>query len=149
MNALLNAHFYEVFASGSPAITDPSLFASGGLEEGEISADQADFDRNLQIYTSQYEIATSDNMSAIRTILLNNDAARGNSIITSQQVALQEVANTDWNKYLSFQKTELQALLNLQNQMLSPNQPRPSADQIRTDYTNDYLTLFDANQAFT
>ena len=149
MNALLNASFYQVFASSSPVITDPSLIASGGLEEGEISADQADFDRNLQIYTSQYEIATSDNMSAIRAILLSNDAAGGNSIITSQQVALQEVANTDWNKYLSFQKTELQALSNLQNQILGPNQLRPSEAQIKTDYTNDYLTLFDANQAFT
>ncbi len=147
MNALLNAHFYEVFASSSPVITDPSLFASGGLEVGEISADQADFDNNLHFYISQYQIATSDNMSAIRAILLNNDAVGGNSIITSQQAALQEVANTDWNKYLSFQKTELQALSNLPNQLLSPNQP--STDQIRTDYRNDYRTLFDANQAFT
>jgi methyl-accepting chemotaxis protein len=152
MNALLNAKFYQIFASSSQVISDPSLFASGGLEDGEIRALEADFDRNLQVYTSQYEIATSDNMSNIRGILLGDDPTTGNVIISAQRTSLNEVAKTDWKvNYQPLQDQELNALQVLQAQLLnsSPGQPALSAAQVQQSYTQDYLTLHQANDAFT
>ncbi len=108
MNALLQAKFYQIFASESAgqngSITDPSLFASGGLVDGEIRALEADFDRNLPTYQSNYELATSPNMANVRNILQNNDAQNAQGIIDSQKQALSAVLSANgWQKYKSYQ----------------------------------------------
>ena len=150
MNALLNAKFYQIFASESPVIKDPSLYASGGLVDGEVRALEADFNRNLQVYINQYQVATSDNMSGIRTILLGDNPAGGKVIMNSQQAALEKVVNHDWkNSYQSLQEQELNALRDLQTKLLDPNIAPLTADQIRANYEQDYLTLTQANNAFT
>ncbi len=94
MNASLQARYNQVFASLSKVITDPSLSASGGLINGDILARQADFEQTLASYQSNYELATSDNMSTIRTILLNDNPATGPAIINDQQAALNAVNGT-------------------------------------------------------
>ncbi|HEV2581705.1 MAG TPA: methyl-accepting chemotaxis protein, partial [Ktedonobacteraceae bacterium] len=155
MNALLNAQFYQVFASQSHVINDPSLYASGGLDSGEIKELEADFDRTLPIYISQYGL-NSSNMSTVRSILLTDDPAAGNAIINAQQAALQNVATFDWNGKINGKQTEykyyqdqlLGALQGLQQQLLSSSTPLTPA-QVNADYNTDYPLLFNANQQFT
>src|SRR5215471_18423727 len=43
MNAFLQTRYYQVFASLSDVVHDPSLLASAGLINGDILARQADF----------------------------------------------------------------------------------------------------------
>ena len=112
MNASLQARYYQVFASSSKVITDPSLSASAGLINGDILARQADFEQTLQSYLSNYELATSDNMSTIRTILLNDNPATGPTIISDQQAALNAVNGTPstpglWAQYSNLQNQTL------------------------------------------
>src|SRR5437868_3255026 len=69
MNALLQARNAQVFASMSGSVHDPSLYASGTLINIDILTRRADFEQALKTYHSDYELATSSNMSTIRSIL--------------------------------------------------------------------------------
>src|SRR5579864_1061724 len=150
MNQALNTQFNNVFASLSRVITDPSLYAYGVLDSGEIKQLEADFDRQLQVYESQYGL-NSPNMSNVRSILVSDDPTGGNTIINSQQTALNNVAKVDWigtsktPGYKPFQDSVLRALQGLQNQ-LQKGQALTAAE-VNAAYVNDYPTLFSANQA--
>ena len=149
MNALLQAKFYQIFASHSDVITDPSLFASGGLVDGEIRALEADFDRNLVIYQNQYELATSPNMSIVRTTLLNDDPGEADQIIQSQQQALNQVigANGSWLIYKNYQDQEANQLERLQSDLQNGVFYTPA--QLKQKYQQDYDILHSAILAFT
>jgi methyl-accepting chemotaxis protein len=147
MNASLQARYYQVFASLSTVITDPSLSASAGLINGDILARQADFEQTLQSYLSNYELATSDNMSTIRTILLNDNPATGPTIISDQQAALNAVSGTDstnglWVQYRNLQDQTLNELQALEN-----NPPANTA-QLKNAYNVAYKNLWLANKQF-
>ena len=147
MNASLQARYYQVFASSSKVIIDPSLSASAGLINGDILARQADFDQTLQSYLSNYELATSDNMSTIRTILLNDNPATGPTIISDQQAALNAVNGTAstpglWANYRDLQDKTLGKL------QVIENNPSVSAAALKAAYNDAYKTLWHANQQF-
>src|SRR5437660_5715512 len=149
MNALLQAKFYQIFASQSKVVSDASLFASGGLVDGEIRALEADFDRNLRIYQNNYELATSTNMGNVRSILLGDDPAHGNEIMKAQQAAIQQVAsgNQAWSRYQLYQNQELSLLESLQSDLQKGIPYTP--DQINGKYQADYAVLHSAILAFT
>jgi len=145
MNASLQTRHNQVFASLSNVIRDPSLGASGGLINADIIARQADFEQTLVLYQSNYELATSDNMSTVHTILLNDNPTTGPAIITNQQEALEAVSGTHglWAQYKALQNAEL-----IQLQRLVDN---PPADPIalRHKYDQAYYSLWKANNQFT
>ena len=145
MNASLQTRHNQVFASLSNVIRDPSLGASGGLINADIIARQADFEQTLVLYQSNYELATSDNMSTVRNILLNDNPTTGPAIITNQQEALEAVSGTHglWAQYKALQNAEL-----IQLQRLVDN---PPADPIalRLKYDQAYYSLWKANNQFT
>jgi methyl-accepting chemotaxis protein len=145
MNASLQTRYNQVFASLSKVILDPSLTASGGLINADIIARQADFEQNLALYQSNYELATSDNMSTIRNILLNDNPATGPAIISGQQAALNAVSGPNglWVKYKTLQVTVLNQLGKL------VIQPPPDQNALRADYNRAYLTIWMANNSFT
>jgi methyl-accepting chemotaxis protein len=149
MNALLQAKFYQIFASHSGVIQDPSLFASGGLVDGEIRALEADFDRNLPIYQDQYELATSPNMSIIRSILQSNDPANAARITQSQQNALNQVIgpNQAWAKYKNDQDHLANNLESLQLDLQKGISYTPVV--INQKYQQDYAILHSAILDFT
>src|SRR5690242_4624004 len=94
MNALLQTRFAQVFARNSAAVGgDPSLEASGGLVEADITALELDFKNNLTSYQQNYEIANSDNMRTIRNILTSD--APHSTVASTQLTALNDVANND------------------------------------------------------
>lgn len=131
MNALLQARFAQVFAQNSPALAhDPSLQASGQLTSADVAALEIEFDQSLTTYQDTYEIATSGNMSVIRNILTSDTPDHGSQLISSQQSALNDVINTDWNTYRALQDKVLKEL-----------------DQ-GADYTSSYADLYQANLAF-
>src|SRR5215831_18771931 len=70
MNALLQARFAQVFAQGSTAInSDPAFEALGQLNNSNVVALEIEFGQTLTNYRNTYEIATSSNMSVIRSLL--------------------------------------------------------------------------------
>ncbi len=147
MNASLQARYYQVFASSSKVITDPSLSASAGLINGDILARQADFEQTLVSYLDNYELATSDNMSTIRTILLNDNPATGPTIISDQQIALNAVSGTDstnglWAQYRNLQDQTLNKLQALENK------PPANAALLKVAYNVAYKNLWLANKQF-
>ena len=82
-------------------------------------------------YQSNYELATSDNMSTIRTILLNDNPATGPTIISDQQAALNAVNGTAstkglWAQYRNLQDQTLNKLQAFRKQTSSK---RSSAEQ--------------------
>jgi methyl-accepting chemotaxis protein len=149
MNALLQAKFYQIFASHSGVINDPSLFASGGLVDGEIRALEADFGRNLTIYQNQYELATSPNMSTVRGILQNDDPTNAAQLTLSQQGALDQVigSNQTWAKYKNDQDQVANLLEGLQTDLQNGKSYTPLA--INQKYQEDYAILHSAISDFT
>ena len=145
MNASLQTRHNQVFASLSDVIRDPSLSASGGLINADIIARQADFEQTLALYQSNYELATSDNMSTVRSILLNDNPATGPAIINNQQEALEAVSGPKglWAQYKALQNAELIQLQNL------VNNPPADPNALRIQYDQAYLTLWKANNQFT
>src|SRR5260221_654858 len=89
MNSQLLASEYNVFAILGENIHDSSMFASGALLSGDIINREANFQQGLTNYQSNYNLATSDNMSTVRTILMNDNPTGG--IIQDQQNALKSV----------------------------------------------------------
>ncbi|HEV7235556.1 MAG TPA: HAMP domain-containing methyl-accepting chemotaxis protein, partial [Ktedonobacteraceae bacterium] len=145
MNALLQTRHDQVFASLSNNVHDPSLAAAGGLFSADIAARAAEFNLAVNSYSDSYEIATSSNMSGIRSILLNDNATTGPGIIKDQQDALHAVtsANGLWTQYKGLQESELQQL-----QSLEGNTSLTTA-QLAAKYNQAYLTLWKANNVFT
>ncbi len=145
MNASLQTRHNQVFASLSNVIRDPSLSASGGLINADIIARQADFEQTLALYQSNYELSTSDNMSTVRSILLNDNPATGPAIISGQEEALEAVSGPRglWAQYKILQDAELIQLQNLVD--------HPPADEtaLRIQYDQAYYTLWKANNQFT
>jgi methyl-accepting chemotaxis protein len=111
MNALLQARFAQVFAQGSSALHgDPSLRASGALTGTEVSALELDFSQTLVSYQQNYELASSANMSIIRSILKSDAPDHGQQVINDQLTALNAVAQSEWQNYQTFQDKVLQDL---------------------------------------
>lgn len=127
MNALLQARHAEAFATG---IKDPSMGASGQLIRTDILARETDFDQTLISYQRDFDLATSDNMSDIRSILLSDDPS--GTIVNDQQMALNDVIKNQWPAYKVLQDQELT--------LLQGNNP---------SYQQAYKILFDANARFT
>lgn len=150
MNALLQAKFYQIFASESAVITDPSLSASGGLVDGEIRALEIEFDRSLNTYITSYGLSNSPNMATVRTILQTNDATNAQSIIDSQSQSLNQVSGSDgwWTKYKISQDQLLSNLEKLQTQ-LQAGDHATSIKLNATDYPVDYELLYQASLSFT
>src|SRR5712692_6704212 len=132
MNALLQARHAEVFASLGGSVQDPSMNASGQLINNDILARETDFDQTLVKYQQDFELATSPNMSAIRTILLSDDPT--STIISDQQAILNTVMQRQWPAYKKLQDEELA--------LLHPKTGKPF-------YPAAYKKLFDANAEFT
>ncbi len=132
MNALLQARHAEIFASLGGSVQDPSMNASGQLINNDILARETDFDQTLVKYQQDFELATSPNMSAIRTILLSDDPT--STIISDQQAILNTVVQRQWPAYKKLQDEELA--------LLEPKTSKPS-------YLAVYKKLFDANAQFT
>ncbi|HEX6482278.1 MAG TPA: HAMP domain-containing methyl-accepting chemotaxis protein [Ktedonobacteraceae bacterium] len=144
MNALLRARENEIFASKSGVVTDPSLGAAGGLVDSEINNRQSEFDQALKTYQSNYELATSSNMSTIRGIIQSDNP---NSTITSdQQRALNDVMygpNGQWPAYENLQKSEIQLLEQFDAQ------PTYTPAELNKAYQRAYPILYQANLKFT
>ena len=131
MNALLQARFAQVFAQNSTALNgDPALEASGQLTGADVAALEIEFGQTLTSYQNTYEIATSSNMSVIRSLLMSDSPDQGHQLITEQKTALDAVANTDWSTYQA-----------LQDQVLN------ELDQ-NVDYFTTYTIFYEANQVF-
>ncbi len=145
MNASLQTRHNQVFASLSNSVTDSSLAASGGLINADIATREVEFNSTLNSYADTYEIATSSNMSGIRTILLNDNQSASSEIIGDQQRAISAVTGTNglWAKYKVLQDSELSQLQNLEN-----NPPQTKGD-LNNRYQQAYLTLWNANSVFT
>ena len=121
MNALLTTRENEIFAKKSAIVTDPSLGAAGGLIDSDINNRQSEFDQALKDYQNNYELATSSNMSTIRSILQSD--APNSTIIPDQQRALNDVINNQWPAYESYQKREILLLEGFDTQQTySPTQ---------------------------
>lgn len=146
MNALLQTDFNQVFASLSNVVKDSSLYASGGLNDKELHYLEAQFQQTLTTYVGKYELATSDNMANVRTILLNDDPTNGNNIINTQKTALDNTIGY-WKKYKQSQDALLNTLNTLQQDVLNGN--IPSQAQINADYNRVYPTMWQANYDFT
>ena len=147
MNAVLEAFHNEIFGSLSGVIKDPSFFSSGALLDGEVRAREAEFDQALKTYQSSYQIATSSNMSTIRSILLNDSPAGGNQIINSQQAALESVINNLWPQYKSDQDLVLSDLEQYQSELQAGFAPTSATtNQL---YEADYEHLYKVRLDFT
>ncbi|GCE18219.1 HAMP domain-containing methyl-accepting chemotaxis protein [Dictyobacter kobayashii] len=130
MNALLQARFAQIFANENVALKgDPSLAASGGLIENDITAREINFDQTIASYDKTYNIGSSADMNTIRNILQNNSANK--YLITDQQTALSNVRQTQWKAYQSLQDQVLAQL----------RQPMPQ-------YEPAYAQLYQANLKF-
>ncbi len=145
MNASLQTRHNQVFASLSNGVDDASLAAAGGLISADIATREVEFNSTLNSYADTYEIATSSNMSGIRTILLNDNQSANTEIISDQRRAISAVtgANGLWAKYKVLQDSELSQLQNLEN-----NPPQTRGD-LNNRYQQAYLTLWNANNVFT
>lgn len=133
MNVLLQARFAQVVGQNSPTLAgDPSLDASGQLTNTDIAALEISFDQSLTSYQQNYELATSANMSTVRSIITSGTADKGRQLISSQQNALNAVVNTDWVSYRSQQDKVLRELAG----------PGP------LDYPTAYADFYQANLTF-
>jgi methyl-accepting chemotaxis protein len=136
MNAELNTRFAQVFASSgiTKSINDPSMAALGAQFNADIAAREVDFDFSLANYEQNFDLATSSNMSGIRSILLSNDP--NTTIINEQQADLKAVTGQQglWNQY----RQQQDKVLNLIDQQANP----------ALDYQTAYLALYNANETF-
>ncbi len=145
MNASLQTRHNQVFAALSNAVRDPSLAGTGQLLNTDIAAQEAQFDSSLNSYASAYTIATSSNMSGIRSILLSDAQGDSPEIINDQQRSLSKIMGNNglWRKYKALQDNELNQLQNLEN-----NPPQTNA-VLNDKYQQAYLTLWQANNVYT
>jgi len=148
MNALLQTRFNQVFASLSGRVTDPSLANAGALNGSDIAAREADFGLSLTAYQQNFELATSDNMSAIRSILINDQPATGPGIISDQQDALAKVVKKSWPDYLKLQQ-KVRTQLDKLDPTLQRNPIVLTPDQLADTYNSVYDDLWHADYDFT
>src|SRR5579859_280530 len=148
MHQELQTRFNQIFASLSGKITDPALASAGGLVSGDIASREAEFRQALQAYQANYNLATSSNMAAIRSILINDNPTTGPAIITDQQQALNNVSNTQWPAYENLLQQEVQTLDRLDPTIIGHPATLPQA-QLAASFTNAYRILWQASQAFT
>ncbi len=141
MNALLKSRENQIFATKSDVVTDASLGAAGALVDAEINNRQSQFEQALGIYQSNYELATSSNMSIIRGILQNDNP--NTPIISDQQRALNAVVQTQWPAYKQLQASEIKLLEKFDTQTMI------SATQLNADYQQAYPILYQADLSFT
>jgi len=137
MNAFLQAYLAQVFASNS--VGDPSMGASAQFIGREIKDREVAFGLTLTSYQQNYLVATSSNMSGIRSILLSDDP--NTNMIQQQQKVLNQVIQQQWPLYKQLQDQELSILQGLQS---TAGQHQPIAQA----YTQAYAVLFQADQAF-
>ncbi len=145
MNALLKTSLNNIFAGQSGSVHDPSLVASGGLIFSDLTARETNFEEALATYQSNYELATSANMSNVRTILLNDNPTSG--IIGDQHQALSAVLTTLWPQYKQVQDIVTKQLNPLENDLLQGK--TLSLAQINQTYEQIYPTYYLANSRFT
>ncbi len=145
MNALLQARNAQVLASMSGNVQDSSLYASTTLINIDLITRRANFEQALKTYQSDYEIATSSNMSPIRSFLQSDDSNSG--IISAQQTALDNVINNQWPQYSKLQDTELGQLQSIEG--LLQKHTVFTLQQVNQAYSQIYATLFQADEAFT
>lgn len=158
MNAILQTRFTDIFATLQGGVHDPSLSNTGGLIGSDIAARQGEFTQALATYQSDFELATSSNMSTIRNILISNDPNEAATLITGQQQALDAVAGTGqtsanqglWTIYQGLQTLEMKKLDAL-DPTLQPNGQIPQLTSIELNqrYEDAYKVLWEANNAFT
>jgi len=148
MNALLQTRFNQIFASLSGRFADPSLSHAGGLIGSDIIAREADFGLSLQNYQNNFDLASSPNISTIRSILLNDAPATGPGIISDQQQSLNGVVNDSWPAYLSLQKQET-TILDRLDPTLQSNPVALTDAQLAANYKQAYQVLWNANLRFT
>ncbi|MBV9227923.1 MAG: HAMP domain-containing protein, partial [Chloroflexi bacterium] len=146
MNALLQARYGQVFASVGGNVPDPSLNASSTLINIDLLTRKTDFDQALKTYQSNYELATSSNMSTIRSILLSDDP-NNSQIVNDQQAALNDVINRQWPQYSSLQQQELDQLQHIED--LLQKHTVFTQQQIDQTYSQAYAKLFQTDEAFT
>jgi hypothetical protein len=145
MNSQLSSRFYQIFASMNNSIQDPSLSSSGGLIAADITARVINFDQELTNYQSNFELATSPNMSNVRAYL--ESSRTGSKILSDQQSALNAIVNKDWPQYKMYQDKVLIELQAIANQ--AQNGIKVSSQLMKLWYEQDYNTLFITSQAFT
>jgi methyl-accepting chemotaxis protein len=148
MNAQLEASHYNVFAILGENIHDSSVFASGALLSSDIINREANFQQALTNYQSNYDVATSDNMSTIRTILMNDNPTGG--IIQDQQNALKAV-NDQWTAYKQAQDKEIGDLQKLEQKYFPEGIviTALTPSELTSLYEPDYADLVTANHDFT
>jgi hypothetical protein len=145
MNSQLRSRFYQIFASLNNSVQDPSLSNSGGLIAADITARAINFDQALTNYQSNFELATSTNMSNVRAYLESNGT--DSKILRDQQSVLNTIVNKDWPLYKMYQDKvllELQAI-----EIQSQNGIKVTSQQVNQWYEQDYNTLFITSQVFT
>jgi methyl-accepting chemotaxis protein len=149
MNALLVASHNNVFAILGENIHDSSLFASGALLSSDIINREANFQQALTNYQSNYDVATSDNMSTIRTILMNDNPTGG--IIQDQQNALKAVNDHLWIAYKQAQDKEIGDLQKLEQKYFPEGIviTALTPSEITSLYEPIYADLVIANHDFT
>ncbi|HVU71309.1 MAG TPA: methyl-accepting chemotaxis protein [Ktedonobacteraceae bacterium] len=148
MNALLQARFYQIFASESDALADPSLSTSGNQMDSEMRALEDDFDRSLPIYKASYDLSASPNMATVLSILRSNDVQGAQNLVDKQKRALNGVLSNDgWAKYKADQDKLTANLQALQTQL--QNGKRLSRTQLSQQYQTNYALLNQASSDFT
>ena len=145
MNASLQTRHNQVFASLSNGVQDASLAAAGELIGADIASREAEFNSAVNSYPGSYEIATSSNMSGIRSILQSDNQSASSQIISNQQRAISDVVGPTglWAAYKALQDNELSQL-----QSLVAHPPQTQAE-LATRYERAYLTLWNADNIFT
>jgi methyl-accepting chemotaxis protein len=144
MNALMKTSLNNTFAGLGGSVRDYSLIASGGLDFSDIATREGNFQQALTNYQANYDLATSDNMSTVRSILLNDNPNSG--IISDQHQALED-ANTAWISYKQLQTSVITLLTPLQFDLQTGKQL--TSQEINTNYEKVYSEFFDANRQFT
>lgn len=149
MDALLSASQAEVMntlsSSLNGVVQDSSLSASVSSTINEILTRRANFDQALPIYQQNYALATASNMAGIRSILLSDNP--DTTIISNQQSALNVVSTNQWPTYKKLQTQELDQLKVLQQELANGHKFTPG--EIKTAYSNTYLSLWNASNQFT
>jgi methyl-accepting chemotaxis protein len=149
MDALLTASQAEVMntlsSSLNGVVQDSSLSASVSSTINEILTRRANFDQALPIYQQNFELATAGSMAGIRSILLSDNP--DTTIIGNQQSALNVVSTNQWPAYKKLQTQELNKLNVLQQELANGHKFTPG--EIKTAYSDTYLSLWNANNQFT
>lgn len=144
MNAAMIARFGLVFSyiGSNRNITDPSLQSLGDLQKLTISSREANFDQTLTKYENTYTLATSDNMSTIRNIILSDDP---NSAIVQQQ---QQALTTASNHWPAYKRLLDEVSQNLDDDITRYLRGEITPDNVQEYYQNAYQVFFTAKTTF-